>query len=521
MPIPEKVSVNKLLLWEENPRHTTSETQKEAISQLVTGYGDKIYNLAKDIGKNGLIEPLAVLKKDNTYVVYEGNRRLLAMKLIINPDIIKDIDLKMYNKFSSIKKTDNFNDTISVNTYQEKEMDKLLHYVELRHNGELDGKGVIKWNAPSKARFFELRNNKNDKYLIFYRFLKTNNVLSDRDFNLVSKTNWERILLKPGQEFLELVYEGGEFKTSLALYDFKKRIQLIASELAGQNVSRVYARVNQEIFFNEMKERLNLNNKSDGCQQVDMSSLENIEIESKKDTEESKNDDIELKEVYGKTKSSTKSLQFTEPIKSQDTMQRINNKDDDTIDKDSLLDNKEIAENNDVTDLGTKDIKISDKKSSGNNLNCFFAELKNTIDFSQQDNKGIQCIINELEKISSKKLHKTIPIASAFLMRSLLEQSILYLLRERNVLKSIKEKSKGEIPGLMKLIKYVDNHKSNLFSNDRELERCWNVVSKNIGTKDHLDLIVHHPELIQPDGSVLQSIANNGFRALIEKLLTI
>jgi len=70
-PVVKKIALNNLLLLEENPRTENLKNQEETISNLVTDYGDKIYKLATDIKEYSIIESIAVLEHDNSFIVYE------------------------------------------------------------------------------------------------------------------------------------------------------------------------------------------------------------------------------------------------------------------------------------------------------------------------------------------------------------------------------------------------------------------------------------------------------------------
>ena len=68
-------------------------TQKDIIDNLIKN--DDILSLARQISKHGFIpvEKIIVLKKKEKYIVLEGNRRLAALKCLINPDLAKKSSL--------------------------------------------------------------------------------------------------------------------------------------------------------------------------------------------------------------------------------------------------------------------------------------------------------------------------------------------------------------------------------------------------------------------------------------------
>ena len=98
----KRISVTTLRLDLNNPRlsETTKKlNQNEIIDYLVEN--EKIYELAVDIATKGyfLNEQPIVVKENGKYHVLEGNRRVSASKILINPDLIKSSARK-----SNIKK---------------------------------------------------------------------------------------------------------------------------------------------------------------------------------------------------------------------------------------------------------------------------------------------------------------------------------------------------------------------------------------------------------------------------------
>ena len=89
---PIRIGIEDLLINPKNPRFDPVQNQRQAIDTMVREMKDKIKNLANDIAKNGLnpTKFLCVVKHlQGKYRVLEGNRRLMAIKLINSPHEIK------------------------------------------------------------------------------------------------------------------------------------------------------------------------------------------------------------------------------------------------------------------------------------------------------------------------------------------------------------------------------------------------------------------------------------------------
>lgn len=147
----KKISVTTLRLDLNNPR--LSETTKKLNQSEIIHYlieNEKVYELAVGIVNNGyfLNEQPIVVKEDGKYRVLEGNRRVSASKILINPDLIessvrrsnikrllKTFDLSIVEKLECIiAPTREDADVMIVN----------------RHTG---GSAVEKWDKTKQDRF--------------------------------------------------------------------------------------------------------------------------------------------------------------------------------------------------------------------------------------------------------------------------------------------------------------------------------------------------------------------------------
>jgi hypothetical protein len=89
-----EIPVESLLLDPMNPRHGDEvEGQEEVINAFLQDRtkSQQLLQLAKDIAENGPspIDLALVVPEDGVYTVVEGNRRVLAMKLLKNPALAR------------------------------------------------------------------------------------------------------------------------------------------------------------------------------------------------------------------------------------------------------------------------------------------------------------------------------------------------------------------------------------------------------------------------------------------------
>ncbi|MGW0192997.1 hypothetical protein [Nonomuraea sp. NPDC003201] len=148
----EDLPISSLLLDNKNPRHREVAGQEEAIRALLGHQPIKLYNLAVHIIDNGLspIDGLVALRQGSEYVVLEGNRRVAALKLLLKPAICP---IPRYrNLFAELAKKASLPTAIRIKVVDNRAEAK--PWLELRHGGELDGAGTVRWSTGQRTRAF-------------------------------------------------------------------------------------------------------------------------------------------------------------------------------------------------------------------------------------------------------------------------------------------------------------------------------------------------------------------------------
>ena len=145
------VRIEQLLLDEENPRHGPTGSQREAMAAMIRDQGDKLVKLGEDIAKNGVspIDSLIVVRRGSNYVVLEGNRRALAIKLLSNPELARDTELE--KDFLRLSKAGKIPRSLDAVVFPNRKAAR--HWIQLRHDGEAGGAGVVRWGAAQRSRF--------------------------------------------------------------------------------------------------------------------------------------------------------------------------------------------------------------------------------------------------------------------------------------------------------------------------------------------------------------------------------
>ena len=91
----------------ENPRFEMVGNQREAIGVMIESQKNKLARLAQDIIENGLNPSDLVIvtpheKHKMKFSVLEGNRRVTALKLLNNNDLIPEKHKSLLNKFKML-----------------------------------------------------------------------------------------------------------------------------------------------------------------------------------------------------------------------------------------------------------------------------------------------------------------------------------------------------------------------------------------------------------------------------------
>ncbi|MCY3654888.1 MAG: hypothetical protein OXG70_07735, partial [Cyanobacteria bacterium MAG IRC1_bin_28] len=155
-PKPKKVEVERLRLDRRNPRlvgEGENASQEEMIARLYLSAD--LGELLQSISTNGYmdIEPLIVMpdpeSSDDTLIVLEGNRRLAALRLLLEPDLV-----------SEIKRSKGLSIPIpTINEQQRNTLDRVsvCHVLNREAARSFIGfkhiNGPAKWDAYAKAQF--------------------------------------------------------------------------------------------------------------------------------------------------------------------------------------------------------------------------------------------------------------------------------------------------------------------------------------------------------------------------------
>lgn len=200
-PTPADIQIEKLLLDEGNPRFAKPLPQDEMLAKLAAA--SQTVKLATHITAHGLnpLERLAVVpsaEKSGRFVTAEGNRRLAALKLLTNPHLAGTE--KAIGRFRQLAKEAVVPVPTRVPCIVFQAADAAREWIIVKHVGELEGAGTVRWDAIQRGRF-NLRSGRPEQYAAAYQFLDeavANDWIAEDDANSVNVSSLARVLKDKG-----------------------------------------------------------------------------------------------------------------------------------------------------------------------------------------------------------------------------------------------------------------------------------------------------------------------------------
>ena len=260
------IGLSSLLIDTQNPRlESILEGQNDALRTIAATQNRKLLVLAKDILEHGLnpMEFLLVMpasEDGERYVVLEGNRRIAALKILENPEIVHGaIDDALYESFKRLsveyqRAPIELIDCVVVSSREEAD-----HWIELRHTGENKGAGIVAWGAAEIERFKKRRRGVKSPHLQILEFLEERKVISPETRRKVPITNLKRLIRTPYvREQLGIDIQNGDVVTNLPESEVTKGLKRIVEDLASGRVKvpDIYYEEDRRRYIDSIKEDL-------------------------------------------------------------------------------------------------------------------------------------------------------------------------------------------------------------------------------------------------------------------------
>jgi len=237
------ISVKDLILWDENARFPDkyfNQEETELINYFLSKPDFKIKAFIEAVIKDfdlPQLEKIVVWNDGEQNIVLEGNRRLTAYKLLINPSLTEDEKLK---EFLEAEKTKiDISESFPLECILVENQEDAFRYIDRKH---YNGNNEVSWKDTERAYYSKRRGSENPLELIKIGITK---IVRELDFPEEIKeqilgqgyvTTFFRIIsTKPAQRRYGYYFENGEFK--IKDKNFKDELKVIIySVLSKQDV---------------------------------------------------------------------------------------------------------------------------------------------------------------------------------------------------------------------------------------------------------------------------------------------
>lgn len=233
-----------LVLDAENPRLGNPNVgQRDAMRALAGGQGRKLVALARDIVESGGLNPadlvivMPIEDDEHRHVVLEGNRRVVAVKALENPEAANGaVDSAVLNELRELSKQYLENPIEGIQCCVVKSRDDARHWIELRHTGENEGAGVVRWSADDVNRF-RARNQAPAPHYQALNWLESRGDLSPEMRKQVQSTSFKRFIDdKAVRERVGIEIADGQLKRLADEQSVAKVLSHIAKDLATKKI---------------------------------------------------------------------------------------------------------------------------------------------------------------------------------------------------------------------------------------------------------------------------------------------
>jgi hypothetical protein len=259
----KKIKITDLLVNTENYRFEQVANQKEAIDLMIENQNEKLYKLAEHIINNGLnpndmVQVSPSSHNDKKYNVLEGNRRVVCLKILNNPDLL---DLPRYQslkrKFKNLveKKKNILTKEIQCIVYSDpSEADK---WIKLKHTGQSNGVGTVDWDAQQIQRFDEKVEGKSSTSLQVINKLKSSELVPDnvkKELVNIKVTNLDRLISDPDvRDLLGIEIENGLIKSEVDEKEVLKGLIQLARDLLAPDfiVKKIYTKEDRKDYIKD------------------------------------------------------------------------------------------------------------------------------------------------------------------------------------------------------------------------------------------------------------------------------
>lgn len=253
----EKLRVTELSLWDENARFPDkyfNKNESELINYFLGKKNFKVKDLAQEIVNDidlPQVEKLIVYKTDDKYVVLEGNRRLVAYKLLLDPSKTSQPELRA--NFETLNNAGKLGGNFELECLVTDDKNQGLRYIDRKH---LKSNNEVGWGDNERAHHNARRGSANKKEQLkvgitkIIQNLGIPDELKERVLGQGYVTTFWRMIEQSSawDEFGFSINERGEL--SVASSDFEDKLKVIINDVLKKSTynDKIFSRLdNKEI----------------------------------------------------------------------------------------------------------------------------------------------------------------------------------------------------------------------------------------------------------------------------------
>jgi len=217
-----KLKIKDLRLWDENARFSDryfNQPEKELSKYFLSKKNFKVFKLAEEIVKDfdlPQLEKLVVYRSGDANIVLEGNRRLTAYKLLANPNLIENNELK--KKFSELGNQIKITANFELECIVTDNLEQGYRYIERKH---LNNNNEVGWGDNERAHHKKRRGKAGEKEILKVEITK---IIHGLDFPNILQEK----VLGPGYvtTFWRLMEQSPAYKVFKFSFDKQKQLQI-------------------------------------------------------------------------------------------------------------------------------------------------------------------------------------------------------------------------------------------------------------------------------------------------------
>lgn len=236
----KKLLLSNLLVNTENYRFENVSDVRAALDVMIEDQKDYLYNLADSIVQKGLnpTDPIQVYPSStdkNKYIVLEGNRRIVSLKLLNNPDLL-DGHTELRKKFKKLKEKNTISHLNQIECLVFDNPEDAQDWIAMKHGYTTKpGVSTEKWTPLQKERYEERTSGKSSILLQVMNLLNKSPHVPITLKNTVKKiktTNLGRLMEDPDvRKSLGIELKGGVLQSSVEEEQVVKAIVHIANDV--------------------------------------------------------------------------------------------------------------------------------------------------------------------------------------------------------------------------------------------------------------------------------------------------